>query len=416
MLTKLKEFCETNNNNIYLYGAGKYGRKIGVWLDEKNCNWIGYLETEPEHDEVLERRINRLSEIYDKKDIAVIVCVGEKNRNDIVSNLKANGITNYYTVSRTEVDAAEKDNQYKNCYKTDKNIMVLLYHRVIDLSSDPQLLAINIKNFEAHIRYLKENYRILRFEEDWKDIKEKSVVITFDDGYADNYYNALPVLEEYKVPATFFVSTGNIDSDNEMWWDELEALFLLNRNLPDSVMLLDTRLDLSTEEEIYKSYILAHRILKALDFEERDKELRCLINELNPSDYPRKNYRMMTSEELRKMSRSKYVTIGGHTVTHSSLANEDNDTQEWEIVQSKKRIEEIIGSKIDVFSYPFGSSDDYTDDTCSIVKKAGYEKAAIVRDGLFLDEDPMKISRNLIRNWNVEEFISRINRLWCLCG
>lgn len=85
----------------------------------------------------------------------------------------------------------------------DKPVIVLLYHRVADLDSDPERLAVSPTHFREQMNYLKEHYRIVRFEGDWSGLQESAVAVTFDDGYADNFYEALPILEETGVPATF---------------------------------------------------------------------------------------------------------------------------------------------------------------------------------------------------------------------
>jgi peptidoglycan/xylan/chitin deacetylase (PgdA/CDA1 family) len=92
----------------------------------------------------------------------------------------------------------------------DPPVVVLLYHRVTTLTSDPEMLSVSPDNFRAQMRHLKETVPLVRFEEDWTKVSKPAVAITFDDGYADNALEALPILEEVGVPATFFVSTGTI--------------------------------------------------------------------------------------------------------------------------------------------------------------------------------------------------------------
>src|SRR5689334_4536799 len=77
----------------------------------------------------------------------------------------------------------------------DSPVVILLYHRVTTLPADPQLLAVSPDNFRAHLKFLKENFPVVRFEDDWSEVKKPAVAITFDDGYADNALEALPILE-----------------------------------------------------------------------------------------------------------------------------------------------------------------------------------------------------------------------------
>ena len=113
----------------------------------------------------------------------------------------------------------------------DSPIIILLYHRCAEMDSDPQLMGISPQNFEEQIRWIVDHYPVLRFDDEWNEVKEPSVIITFDDGYEDNYLNAVPVLEKFNCPATIFVTTGLIDTEMELWNDEVERIVLLNTEL-----------------------------------------------------------------------------------------------------------------------------------------------------------------------------------------
>ena len=107
-----------------------------------------------------------------------------------------------------------------------------MYHRVSCLDRDSQLLAVTPENFESQIKYLSENYILLSLNDlkealSRKVIPNKSVAITFDDGYLDNLTHALPLLEKYQIPATIFVSSGFVDGSFEMPSDELEKVVSL---------------------------------------------------------------------------------------------------------------------------------------------------------------------------------------------
>ena len=105
-------------------------------------------------------------------------------------------------------------------------VLTLYYHRINILESDYNLLGVSPIKFRQQMLYLKQNYQIVRFEEDWSLLDQDAVSITFDDGYRDNLEYALPILEELEIPATIFISTGTIKQERELWWDELENLLL----------------------------------------------------------------------------------------------------------------------------------------------------------------------------------------------
>jgi len=98
-----------------------------------------------------------------------------------------------------------------------KGLRILMYHRI---ANDKTKLCVTPEMFEKHLQYLKQNYNVINFWELYKnpnEINDNSVIITFDDGYLDNYTNALPLLKKYNLPATVFLVTDLIGKTNE--WD-----------------------------------------------------------------------------------------------------------------------------------------------------------------------------------------------------
>ena len=92
--------------------------------------------------------------------------------------------------------------------------------------------------FEAQMSYLATSYVVLGFSQAIErlqsgNLPKKSVVVTFDDGYRDNYEYALPILKKYAIPATFFVVTDALEQRIRLWWDEVaEAIRLLSLREP----------------------------------------------------------------------------------------------------------------------------------------------------------------------------------------
>ena len=107
-------------------------------------------------------------------------------------------------------------------------VRILAYHRVnprYEFPSDVPLAS--PEDFEEEIRYLTRKYRVIPLMELCRNLTNRdripsdAVVITFDDGYRDNYRYAYPILRKYGVPATIFLATGHIDSGTPFWWDRL---------------------------------------------------------------------------------------------------------------------------------------------------------------------------------------------------
>ena len=127
----------------------------------------------------------------------------------------------------------------KSRFLAGRPVLVLMYHRINDeVGHKLTGLTVSTNNFEKQLLYFKKHFQILRLEEDWTTLKKTGIVITFDDGYADNIINALPLLEKYQIPATIFITTLNSNSKKEFWWDRLvfdysncdESFYLPNQN------------------------------------------------------------------------------------------------------------------------------------------------------------------------------------------
>ena len=118
--------------------------------------------------------------------------------------------------------------------------VILLYHRIVDLPSDPQLLCVSPRHFAEHIEVLTRRAPAVSLQHlsrslQSRTVPKRRVVVTFDDGTVDNLYNAKPILAGNDCPATVFIATGNINSDREFWWDELDRIFLQPRKLPEQL-------------------------------------------------------------------------------------------------------------------------------------------------------------------------------------
>ncbi|MBK5273439.1 MAG: polysaccharide deacetylase family protein [Desulfuromonadales bacterium] len=301
--------------------------------------------------------------------------------------------------------------------RIDPPVIVLLYHRVTTLPSDPELLAVSPANFREQMQYLKDTFPIVRFEEDWSGIANPAVCVTFDDGYADNALEALPILEEVGVPATFFVSTGRIGSRSEFWWHELERIILETESLPPSFTLADDRFGrswptgLPGERRAFYQGIV--RLMNDVDAGQRTDWLAQLRRWAQTGEGVTDRHRAMTVDELHLLAASSRVTIGAHTVTHTRLSSLSQAVQREEISASKRELEGWLGREISTFSYPFGRRSDYTQESIALCRQAGFSKSAANFPGqAHRWTDPYQIPRNLVRNWPLEIFTGKLRGFW----
>lgn len=296
-------------------------------------------------------------------------------------------------------------------------VLCLLYHRINRIKDTIFNLTATPEEFENQIIYLKENYDILRFEDDWENCERDSIVITFDDGYADNCIYALPVLEKYGVPATIFVSTGNIGTFREFWWDEFGRLLTAGENYPETFELKDSLYHYCWET---KSCRQREELVKTLRWlvrmepdskrtEDWTAQLRQWsgIGDANG----REANLSLNVEQLHRLDSSSYITIGAHTVNHLSLGALSKENQEREIVSSIEYLQSALKKKINFFSYPFGSGLDYNTVTLEICRSCGIQKAATTQASVWRgDMDPLKLPRFSIKDGNLIKFKADIEQ------
>jgi peptidoglycan/xylan/chitin deacetylase (PgdA/CDA1 family) len=296
-------------------------------------------------------------------------------------------------------------------------VVVLGYHRVAVAPSDRQSLAVSPGHFREHMEYLRRHFRIVRFDEDWSGLRAPAVAVTFDDGYLDNLTEALPVLEEVGVPATFFVSSGHLDSGEGFWWDELERLVTGGTCHPARFALEDgqhgrTWPTATTEErETLRRDLL--QLAMRVDAGRRAAWLGQLRAWAPPAAPPPQADRPLTAAELRTLAASRLVTIGAHTVSHSSLAALSEAEQAHELEASKRRLQEILGRPVEVFSYPFGTRSDYNAATLRLCREAGFRKAATAFPGhCYRWTDPFQIPRHFIQDFDPDSFVVKVKGFW----
>lgn len=298
-------------------------------------------------------------------------------------------------------------------------VLVLFYHRINVLKKDYHQLCVSPANFRQQMQYLKEHYLIARFDEDWEMLDSDAVVITFDDGYCDNLEFAVPILDELQVPATIFVSTGTMDQLKEMWWDELEALLLVGEHLPTSFRLEDDEFgyiwDTSTWELRLNCYMSIHHLMKNFTGpDKREEWMNQLWHWRGMRRTARKENLTVSEDECRRLVQSQMISVGAHTVNHPSLAVLSREEQDREIRCSIDRLSNILGERVTLFSYPFGSyRANYNEDSIEICKECGIIKAAST-DSLLWNPtmNLYQIPRRVVRNWNLDEFKFNIKKYW----
>jgi sugar transferase (PEP-CTERM/EpsH1 system associated) len=259
------------------------------------------------------------------------------------------------------------------------SLTVLTYHRILPLKalrrywSRPMILPADV--FDRQMAELARRYRALSLAEVVDHYKsgtpfpDRAVHVTFDDGYADNFEFALPILAQHSIPATFFLTTGPIDEGTLLWWDSVghSLLCLHGSHAPDPGP------ETFGERRLHRLVLrilggegnaipMIDHCIVLLNFVSEDTRSRVietlarLADSRSEEPPPRL---MLTWEQVREMRRQG-MTLGGHTVRHAFLSELDDAAGRREVSDCLCRIEQETGVRPRVFSYPAGRTGERT--------------------------------------------------------
>lgn len=324
--------------------------------------------------------------------------------------------------------------------------LVLLYHRVAEVPSDPFKLCVSPRHFAEQLEVLRQQnlkqqsqpihlQNLAQTVRDGKSL-DRSISITFDDGYADNLHHAKPLLEQFEIPATVFVATGNIENQREFWWDELERLLLQPGRLPKILSLtvgertyswdlgeaaeygvadyerdrtwtwyVPEDADPSPRQRVFRSL---YQFLQPLLPIDRQRLMDELLAQAGVATTGRDTHRSLSPTEVQILAAGGAIEVGAHTVTHPKLSALSAAEQRQEIEQSKSRLEAILERSVTSFAYPHG---DYTKVTAELVAGAGFACACSTRvNRVRRQTNCFQIPRMEVGDWDGDTFAKQLAR------
>ncbi len=261
---------------------------------------------------------------------------------------------------------------------------ILAYHRIGETTNYHNQLSVQPKNFDAQLALLSKYFEPLDLNSISREphaSRMNSYAITFDDGYLDNLTTALPILEKYNTPATFFICPRPIEHCTYYWWDLLEVLFfhpaLANKVQVKKEIAVKLSIELSINPvSAYEN--IADKV-KTFDGAELRLFSEYLINVI-PSSVDLSPYRLMDTKKLEYISTHPLITLGSHTLDHVSLRRMQTREILYQLKESKSSIEKLIGKKVDTIAYPYGSPSDYSSEVGAIAQQAGYDWGFTISD------------------------------------
>jgi peptidoglycan/xylan/chitin deacetylase (PgdA/CDA1 family) len=275
--------------------------------------------------------------------------------------------------------------------------LILGYHRISSPSRALDEACVSPENFAEHLYELRQRTNPIRLSKLVEHVKDgsvpaKSVAVTFDDGYADNLYSAKPLLEEYEIPATVFISTGYIG--REFWWDELQRLVICSQEDPRALRLQAAgkqfewdgkRMSSEAVQAIRRRdfHQALYWYLLSLDVEDQTEVMRAIRSWSKVPSTSITVPRAMREEEMLRLVDGGLIEVGAHTRHHPMLPQLTLERQREEIKSSKQDLEALLGKTITGFSYPNGRA---TPAAKHIVRELGFTYACtsqqdVVRPG-----------------------------------
>lgn len=316
--------------------------------------------------------------------------------------------------------------------------VILMFHQVCDRDIDPWELAVSPARFEEQLRALKNEFEVCSMDDllsalPKEQSKRKMVAITFDDGFQDNYMYAAPLLEWYKLPATFYIASGVLKPKSRFWWEELQAYILQSKHLParmsldSGVEIIDFRFRRSNiltpvmkseiarwrwgnpvRNERVKLFLHLWQKLRPLPLAQQRyvlDEIKMCAGVLSEAHHPA----LVDSRQIKNIADNPLFEIGAHTVNHVMLPSQTPSCQRNEIEQSKSDLEQIIGKRVSGFAYPYGNHDGVTR---ALLSQCGF-RYGVTTDGMYArsHSDPYALPRIQVKNWSPSELTFRVNEL-----
>lgn len=264
-------------------------------------------------------------------------------------------------------------------------LSILIFHRVL-AETDPLFPSeATLQTFDWQMALLKSLFNVLPLPEAVSRLKAgalpaRAAAITFDDGYADNYTHALPILQKHGLHATFFIATAYLDGGrmfNDTVIESVRNTKLARLDLSD-MQLGDHHLGSTAAKRQAIQQILP-KIKYLLPDEREDAAARvatCAEVDSLPNDL------MMTTAQLKNLHAAG-MEIGGHTHRHPILAKLDRDAARMEMATGKAALEDMLGTRVSLFAYPNGKpGSDYLPEQVGIVRELGFEAAVSTAHGV----------------------------------
>ncbi len=280
--------------------------------------------------------------------------------------------------------------------KVNRTPRVLFWHGIDSkVQNDVETEIIDVEVFEKQIKYLNKYYEVISIEEFEKrflmnSFTNNEVVLTFDDGYANNLYVVEPILNKYNLPYTVFISTEHI-ATGQYYPTSVNRIIVKGSGLKKiSLPSQNISFSIETENDINNTVDSISNLLKTLTLKRVREITNDLINNVSKDKWLElqekyNSVRPMNWDEVIELSNRKNVTIGSHCKYHICCHdNQDLEEIERQILESKQIIEDKLKIECNYFAYPNG---DFTNSSNAIVRQAGYKMGFSIQKELSINNN-----------------------------
>lgn len=271
--------------------------------------------------------------------------------------------------------------------------IILMYHGISSYKFGfPVWTQLETELFEQQMRFLKDSgYHICRLSEFVNTLKNQEtfprncIVLTFDDGFLNNYSEAFPILKTYEIPAAIFLTARLIGGDEIIWSDRL--LYALMSTGVESAEFEEVgRLEIKSTEQKQLAYRKLVNILKRLPVDEKDGLLANFLMEILPRGADKHSpdyqaFRLMSWGDAREMNRSDLIEFGGHGCFHNILTRMTPSALAADLSECKQVIESNLGASVNLFAYPNGTRTDFDENAIRTLHAGGWESAVTTVSG-----------------------------------
>jgi len=296
-------------------------------------------------------------------------------------------------------------------YMSKQRLIIPNYHRVVDKANefpfDQEVISVAPGGFGEQLRFIRRYFSVIALQDLWQhctsgsELPRNPVMITFDDGYRDNYSNAFKILQKYGVKATFFISTDYIESREMFWWDKIAYIV---RSCKRKTIRLSYPYEREYRIPEVKSLLVKE--LQAIVKTVYDLDVELFINKLASSAEVSlesigriSDGMLLTWSDIKEMKQAG-MDIGSHTATHRVLSTLPEAELEKELVASKAALEYHLGEPVCSLSYPVGGANSFNQKVQEFAKRCGYALAFSYNTDVNIpgEIDPYNIRRLCVDN------------------